>query len=62
MVDVQFDTPGVSVKLGAIPTDPPKRTGRQIAEAEFTELGKELFELQDLLWGAPQRARGASGP
>ncbi|MCS6911957.1 MAG: polyphosphate kinase 2 family protein [Myxococcales bacterium] len=47
-----FDQPGVRIRLDELPTDPPKGTSRKEAEARLAELGEELFELQDLLWGA----------
>jgi PPK2 family polyphosphate:nucleotide phosphotransferase len=52
MLGKQFDKSGASVKLDALATDPPKRISRQEAEQQFAELGEELFNLQDLLWGA----------
>jgi PPK2 family polyphosphate:nucleotide phosphotransferase len=52
MLGKQFDKSGASVKLDALATDPPKRISRQDAEQHFAELGEELFNLQDLLWGA----------
>lgn len=40
------------VKLDRIPAAPPKRADRDEAKKEFDALGEELFDLQDLLWGA----------
>jgi PPK2 family polyphosphate:nucleotide phosphotransferase len=47
-----FDKPGAKVKLSAISEKPPKKLTEEDARKEFEELGQELFELQDLLWGA----------
>jgi PPK2 family polyphosphate:nucleotide phosphotransferase len=49
---ITFDKQGEKVDLEKIPTEPPKGTSREEAERELEALGKELFELQDLLWGA----------
>jgi PPK2 family polyphosphate:nucleotide phosphotransferase len=40
------------LKLSKVSTTPPKSVCREEAEAEFQQLGEELFELQELLWGA----------
>ncbi|MCK6592910.1 MAG: polyphosphate kinase 2 family protein, partial [Polyangiaceae bacterium] len=47
-----FEKSGSKVRLDDISTDPPKDLSREEAERKFNELGDELFELQDLLWGA----------
>jgi PPK2 family polyphosphate:nucleotide phosphotransferase len=47
-----FDEPGVKVRLGSISEAPPKKLTEEDARKEFEELGQELFDLQDLLWGA----------
>jgi PPK2 family polyphosphate:nucleotide phosphotransferase len=47
-----FDKPGASVKLDSISPDPPKGVSREEASKRFTELGEELFDLQDLLFAA----------
>jgi PPK2 family polyphosphate:nucleotide phosphotransferase len=47
-----FDTSGSKVKLTDIETRPPKGLTREEAERQFREIGEELFDLQDLLYGA----------
>ncbi len=47
----RFDAPG-KVKLSEISEDPPKKFSKQDAKKRFDALNGELFELQDLLWGA----------
>ena len=47
-----FDKTDAKVRLSEIPTKPPRDVSREDAEARFRTLGDELFELQDLLWGA----------
>jgi PPK2 family polyphosphate:nucleotide phosphotransferase len=47
-----FDRPGASVKLDSISPEPPKGLSREEASKRFTELGEELFDLQDLLFAA----------
>jgi PPK2 family polyphosphate:nucleotide phosphotransferase len=49
---VTIDKQGEKVKLDSIPTEPPKRTDKDAAKRELDALGEELFDLQDLLWGA----------
>ena len=49
---VVFDKPGQKVRLDDISTDPPKGMTREKAAERYETLGKELFELQDSLWGA----------
>ncbi|MDI1450665.1 PPK2 family polyphosphate kinase [Polyangium sp. 6x1] len=49
---VTFDKSGEKVNLGAISESPPSGLLREEAARELGELGEELFELQDLLWGA----------
>jgi len=51
MTDV-FDKPGRKISLDDISADPPKAMTREKAEARFAELGKELFGLQDAMWGS----------
>ncbi|QSQ17013.1 polyphosphate kinase 2 family protein [Myxococcus landrumensis] len=43
---------GASVRLERIPTTPPKKELKADAKEEFDTLSNELFDLQDLLWGA----------
>jgi PPK2 family polyphosphate:nucleotide phosphotransferase len=47
-----FDKEGSKVRLHEISTEPPKGTSREDAEKELKDLGEDLFDLQDLLWGA----------
>jgi len=47
-----FDKPGAKIKLSGISEKPPKKMTEEDARKEFEELGQELFDLQDLLWGA----------
>jgi PPK2 family polyphosphate:nucleotide phosphotransferase len=47
-----FDDQSKKVHLAEISPDPPKDVTRETAERQFGQLGQELFELQDLLWGA----------
>jgi PPK2 family polyphosphate:nucleotide phosphotransferase len=47
-----FDKPGGKVRLGKLSAEPPKGMTREKAEERFVALEKELFELQDALWGA----------
>jgi PPK2 family polyphosphate:nucleotide phosphotransferase len=49
---VTIDKQGEKVRLDSIPTKPPKKTDREAAKRELEALGEELFDLQDLLWGA----------
>ncbi|NNC03701.1 polyphosphate kinase 2 family protein [Corallococcus exiguus] len=49
---IRNDKQGAKVKLERTPTGPPKKTDKEVAKAEFDVLGEELFDLQDLLWGA----------
>ena len=47
----RFDAPG-KVDLDAISVDPPGDLSKKEARDRFEELNGELFELQDLMWGA----------
>ena len=47
-----FEKAGSKVRLDEISTAPPKGVSREEAEKKFGDLGDELFELQELLWGA----------
>jgi PPK2 family polyphosphate:nucleotide phosphotransferase len=49
---MRFDKPGEKVRLDDISTEPPKGTTREQAEKRFAELGAELFDLQDSMFGA----------
>lgn len=52
MTKTVFDTPGAKVRLNQISAEPPKGMTRDKAEKRFAELGKELFDLQDAMYGA----------
>ena len=47
----RFEGPG-KVDLSSIPVDPPDRISKKEAKERFEALNGELFELQDLMWGA----------
>lgn len=47
-----YDKTDERVKLADISEGPSSRTSREDAQQELVGLGDELFELQDLLWGA----------
>ena len=47
-----FDKPGARVRLNEISTAPPKGLTRAEAEERFVLLGRELFDLQDAMFGA----------
>lgn len=49
-----FDKPKTKLKLSTFAEKPPKRLTQEGVQAEFEKLGQELFDLQDLLWGARQ--------
>ena len=49
---ITIDKQGEKVKLEGISASPPKKTDRDAAKRELEALGEELFDLQDLLWGA----------
>jgi PPK2 family polyphosphate:nucleotide phosphotransferase len=48
----RFDSPSTKVKLDAIPHGPPDDWKKHDAKEKFEEINAELFELQDLMWGA----------
>ena len=52
MSKTYFDEPGAKVRLDDISAEPPKGMTREKAAKDFAELGEELFELQDSMWGA----------
>jgi len=56
MSGIVFDRKGKRVRLEEISAEPPKGMTRAKAEERFAELGKELFDLQDRLWGAKTRS------
>ncbi|GAC1345113.1 MAG: hypothetical protein NVS2B9_18130 [Myxococcales bacterium] len=47
-----FTEPGALVRLDALSTDPPRKISKDDAKERFAALDAELFELQDLMWGA----------
>jgi len=47
-----FAKPGDKVRLDALPADPPKGMTKEKAQARLAELGEEMFELQEAMWGA----------
>ena len=47
-----FDKAGAKVRLDDIPAEPPKGMTREKAAARFATLEKDLFELQDAMFGA----------
>jgi PPK2 family polyphosphate:nucleotide phosphotransferase len=49
---IRIDKQGEKVRLDAVSEAPPKGLSKEDAKQELEELGQELFELQDLLWGA----------
>ncbi|HEX5752579.1 MAG TPA: PPK2 family polyphosphate kinase [Archangium sp.] len=49
---ITIDKQGEKVKLDGISAAPPKKADRDAAKRELEALGEELFDLQDLLWGA----------
>src|ERR1700694_2936269 len=44
--------PGAPVRLDDLDTEPPGKISKAEAKERFTALDKELFDLQDLMWGA----------
>lgn len=52
MLATVHDSGGKKPRLDRISTRPPKGMSRKTAETRFRGLGEELFELQDLLYGA----------
>ena len=47
-----FDEPGGKVRLDDVSAEPAKGMTREKAEKRFASLGKELFDLQDAMFGA----------
>ena len=52
MPNTLINTPGSKVRLNDISAEPPKGMTKARAEKRFAALGRELFELQDAMWGA----------
>src|SRR5205085_93109 len=51
-----FDQPQKKVRLDDISAEPPDGLTREQAEQRFQRLSEELFELQDMMWGAKLHA------
>jgi PPK2 family polyphosphate:nucleotide phosphotransferase len=51
-----FARKGKRVRLATISPQPPKGITRALAAERLAELGRELFDLQDRLWGAKTRS------
>jgi PPK2 family polyphosphate:nucleotide phosphotransferase len=56
MTRTVFEKKGRRVRLDEISSKPPKGLTRARAEERLAELGRELFDLQDRLWGAKTRS------
>ncbi|HWA39206.1 MAG TPA: PPK2 family polyphosphate kinase [Burkholderiales bacterium] len=52
MKKILFAKRGARVRLDRIDAEPPEGMTREIAQARLEELGEELFELQDAMYGA----------
>ena len=52
MARTVFDKSGRKIRLDEISADPPKGMTREKAEKRFETLGKDLFDLQDAMYGA----------
>jgi PPK2 family polyphosphate:nucleotide phosphotransferase len=52
MATTVFDKPGKQIRLDRISAEPPKGVTREAAEKRFETLGKELFALQEAMFGA----------
>jgi PPK2 family polyphosphate:nucleotide phosphotransferase len=52
MDGIVLTKPGALVRLDDVDTEPPKNVTKETAKELFTPLDEELFELQDLMWGA----------
>ncbi|MDC0709939.1 polyphosphate kinase 2 family protein [Stigmatella sp. ncwal1] len=51
-----LDKPGKKIRLASFSEKPPKGLTEKKCQQEFDALCAELFDLQDLLWGARQHA------
>jgi PPK2 family polyphosphate:nucleotide phosphotransferase len=51
-----FDAPDAKVRLEDISAEPPEGMTREKAEKRFQSLGEELFDLQDMMFGAKLHA------
>lgn len=52
MPNLVIAEPGKKIDLSDIDPDPPRDVTKEEAQKRLAELSEELFELQDLLWGA----------
>lgn len=52
MTQTVFHTPGAKIRLADISAEPPKGMTKAKAEKRFAVLGRELFDLQDAMWGS----------
>jgi PPK2 family polyphosphate:nucleotide phosphotransferase len=52
MSEYVYDKPGRKVRLADLSAEPPRGMTREKAEKRFASLGKDLFELQDAMFGA----------
>jgi PPK2 family polyphosphate:nucleotide phosphotransferase len=52
MDGIVFTEPGALVRLDDVDTEPPKQVTKETATERFSALDQELFDLQDLMWGA----------
>jgi PPK2 family polyphosphate:nucleotide phosphotransferase len=52
MHGIVISKPGTRVRLDDIDPDPPRRVDKAEAQTRFEILDRELFDLQDLMWGA----------
>src|SRR5205085_10756365 len=51
-----FREAGVKVRLDDVSAEPPDGMTREKAEKRFHSLSDELFDLQDMIWGAKLHA------
>lgn len=51
-----IDEPGKKIDLTEIDTGPPKNISKEEANTRLQALSSELFDLQDLMWGARTRS------
>ena len=56
MAKTVFDKPEKKVRLDDISAEPPESMTREQAEKRFGRLSEELFELQDMMWGAKRHS------
>lgn len=56
MDNLTIDKQGEKLELDRISAAPPKKADKDAAKQELEALGEELFDLQDLLWGAKQHS------